>query len=111
PSKRCALPPPGSAAIAHAGPPRRICREPLALCLATWSPDMADTTWLDWPFFDDHHRDRAAELEAWCIDALAHIDHHDTDAACRKLVAALGQAGWLRYCVPAGPDGAWGGAL
>jgi len=72
---------------------------------------LADTTWLDWPFFDDRHRALAGELEAWCVDALAGIDHHDTDAACRKLVASLGDAGWLRYCVPAGPDGAWGGAL
>ncbi|GAB1577484.1 acyl-CoA dehydrogenase family protein [Bordetella petrii] len=72
---------------------------------------MADTSWLDWPFFDARHRAMAGELEAWCIDALADIDHRDTDAACRALVASLGQAGWLRYCVPAGPDGAWGGAL
>ncbi|MBV7484371.1 acyl-CoA dehydrogenase family protein [Bordetella sp. BOR01] len=72
---------------------------------------MADTTWLDWPFFDDRHRDLAGELEAWCVDGLADIDHRDTDAACRRLVASLGRAGWLRYCVPAGPDGAWGGAL
>lgn len=72
---------------------------------------MADTSWLDWPFFEDHHRAMASELEAWCIDALASINHHDTDAACRQLVAALGQAGWLRYCVPAGPDNTWGGAL
>lgn len=72
---------------------------------------MADTSWLDWPFFEDRHRAMAAELEAWCIDALADIDHHDTDETCRRLVAALGQAGWLRYCVPAGPDNSWGGAL
>jgi len=72
---------------------------------------VADTSWLDWPFFDERHRAMAGELEAWCIDALADIDHRDTDAACRALVASLGQAGWLRYCVPAGPDGAWGGAL
>lgn len=72
---------------------------------------MADTSWLDWPFFEDRHRAMAAELEAWCIDALADIDHHDTDEACRRLVAALGEAGWLRYCVPAGPDNTWGGAL
>jgi len=72
---------------------------------------MADTSWLDWPFFEDRHRAMAVELEAWCIDALADIDHHDTDEACRRLVAALGQAGWLRYCVPAGPDNRWGGAL
>lgn len=72
---------------------------------------MRDSSWLDWPFFEDHHRTLAHELDAWCDDNLGHVDHHDADAACRKLVAALGKAGWLRYCVPAGPDGAWGGSL
>lgn len=71
---------------------------------------MADTSWLAWPFFDDTHRNLAPGLEAWCTESLAHVDHSDTDAACRALVRQLGDAGWLRYCVPAGPDGAWGGA-
>lgn len=72
---------------------------------------MRDASWLEWPFFDDHHRAMARKLDDWCGAALAHVDHADTDAACRALVRALGQAGWLRYCVPAGPDGAWGGRL
>ncbi len=72
---------------------------------------MRDASWLDWPFFDDSHRALAHELDAWCDQALAHVDHRDADAACRTLVRALGEAGWLRYCVPAGPDGAWGGKL
>lgn len=72
---------------------------------------MHDTSWLDWPFFDERHRVLAADLEVWCGAALPGIDHRDTDAACRALVRALGQAGWLRYCVPAGPGGNWGGAL
>lgn len=72
---------------------------------------MADTSWLDWPFFEDRHREMAAELEAWCVDALGDVDHRDTDTACRQLVASLGKAGWLRYCVPSGPDQSWGGAL
>jgi acyl-CoA dehydrogenase len=66
---------------------------------------MADRTFLDWPFFDDHHRRLADDLEAWCIAHLADVDHSDTDAACRTLVRELGDGGWLRYCVPA----AWGG--
>jgi acyl-CoA dehydrogenase len=70
----------------------------------------AQTDWLDWPFFDDTHRGLAARADAWCASSL-HIDHADTDAACRTLVGQLGQAGWLRYCVPSGPDGSWGGAL
>jgi len=70
---------------------------------------MNDANWLDWPFFDERHPDMARELDAWCASALADIDHTDTDQACRHLVKALGQAGWLRVAVPQGPGGAWGG--
>lgn len=65
---------------------------------------MADRTFLDWPFFEDRHRELSAALEAWAPAALAGIDHHDTDAACRALVAALGQAGFLNHSAvdPAG---------
>jgi acyl-CoA dehydrogenase len=61
---------------------------------------------LDLPFFDDRHRELAAELDAWSAQRLASVDHHDTDITCRTLVQALGAAGWLRHCVPA----AYGGA-
>jgi len=57
---------------------------------------MSDATFLTWPFFDDHHRALAADLDAWATEHLP-VDHHDTDAACRGLVAALGQGGWLRH--------------
>jgi acyl-CoA dehydrogenase len=67
---------------------------------------MARTAHLALPFFDDAHRTLAARLDGWAALHLQAIDHHDTDAACRTLVAALGQAGWLRHCVPA----AYGGA-
>jgi acyl-CoA dehydrogenase len=52
------------------------------------------------PFFDDTHRALAAELDAWSATNLLAIDHADTDSACRTLVRALGQAGYLRHCVP-----------
>lgn len=58
---------------------------------------MADRTFLSWPFFEDHHRALAAELEAWAEAELAGIDHSDTDAACRALVKALGAGGWTRH--------------
>jgi acyl-CoA dehydrogenase len=61
---------------------------------------------LELPFFDDGHRALAAELDAWAAAHLQAIDHHDTDHACRRLVRALGDAGFLRCCVPA----AFGGA-
>ena len=68
---------------------------------------MSDRTYLDWPFFDAPQRKLAADLDAWATANIAHPDHGaDTDALCRDLVARLGSAGWLRYCVPA----AYGGA-
>ena len=70
---------------------------------------MNDTSWLEWPFFDERHQELARQLEAWCNSTLAHVDHGDTDAACRRLVGELGAAGWLRVGVPQGPDGSWGG--
>jgi len=35
-----------------------------------------------------------------------HTAEPDVDAACRRLVRALGDGGWLRYCVPAAHGGA-----
>jgi acyl-CoA dehydrogenase len=63
------------------------------------------TDFLDWPFFDDRHRSLAAELERWCEAELGREEAADVDQACRALVRRLGEAGWLRYCVP----GAFGG--
>ena len=57
---------------------------------------MSDRSFLDWPFFEPRHRDLAAALEVWCAENLP-VDHADVDAACRALVALLGQGGWLRH--------------
>ncbi|MBT3143296.1 acyl-CoA dehydrogenase [Phaeobacter gallaeciensis] len=56
---------------------------------------MPDRSFLQWPFFEDRHRELAAALDTWCADNLS-VDHSDIDAACRKLVADLGSAGWLQ---------------
>jgi acyl-CoA dehydrogenase len=64
------------------------------------------TAHLDLPFFDDEHRRLAADLDAVAAGLCAGIDHGDTDAACRALVRALGEAGVLRHCVPAAHGGA-----
>jgi acyl-CoA dehydrogenase len=61
---------------------------------------MPDRSFLSWPFFEPRHRDFAEELDQWCARNLP-VDHSDTDAACRALVAALGEAGWL---TPTGAD-------
>ncbi|MDR2188404.1 MAG: acyl-CoA dehydrogenase family protein [Azonexus sp.] len=70
---------------------------------------MSNMSWLEWPFFDERHAPLARQLDAWCAQTLPGMADHDTDAACRQLVRALGEAGWLRLAVPSGPDGAWGG--
>ncbi len=61
---------------------------------------------LELPFFDERHRALAGELDGWAAENLGAVDHHDTDAACRTLVRALGEAGFLRHCVPAEYGGA-----
>lgn len=67
------------------------------------------TVHLTLPFFDDVHRDIGERLADWISHQ--HIDESDDRKACREWVALLAGKGWLRYCVPAGPDGALGGAL
>jgi len=61
---------------------------------------------LDWPFFDDPHQALATGLGIWVAAELSAPEHDDVDAACRDLVRRLGDAGWLRYCVPASHGGA-----
>lgn len=58
---------------------------------------MADRSFLDWPFFEPRHRELAEALDLWATKNLSAIDHADTDAACRALVAAMGEDGWLQY--------------
>ena len=62
---------------------------------------MGDKSFLDWPFFDNSHRQLAVELESWCAANLGPTHGSDVDAECRLLVSRLGDGGWLRYCVPA----------
>jgi acyl-CoA dehydrogenase len=57
------------------------------------------------PFFDAGHRQLADALAAWV--PLQQVDERDDRQACQQWVRLLGDAGWLRYCVPA----EFGGAL
>jgi len=59
-----------------------------------------DQSYLSWPFFEDHHRKLAADLEAWCQDNLGEHDHSDVDQACKDILAKLAEGGWLKYVVP-----------
>ncbi|KMO37092.1 acyl-CoA dehydrogenase [Methylobacterium tarhaniae] len=62
---------------------------------------MPDRTFLDWPFFEPRHRDLAAQADDWAARTIPGlVDHHDVDGSCRRLVAALGEAGFLRFAAP-----------
>lgn len=66
-----------------------------------------DDTLFDWPFFEDSHRELARELTTWARDNYRDRVHSgNVDDVCRARVAALAQAGWLRYCVPGNAGGA-----
>jgi len=54
---------------------------------------------LDWPFFEDRHRQLAGDLEAWAAQHVPHSHGRDVDAECCALVRALGAGGWLRHAV------------
>lgn len=64
-------------------------------------------TMTDLPFFDDQHKQLASDLNAWAKHRFTNRVHAgDVDALCRTIVTDLGQAGWLRWCVPATGGGA-----
>jgi acyl-CoA dehydrogenase len=60
---------------------------------------MADKTFLDWPFLTPAHRDLEKALDAWAGQHIAPQHEPDIDAACRKLVRQLGDAGWLKHAI------------
>jgi len=66
---------------------------------------MADTTYLDWPFFETRHRQLAQDLEHWASQHIQPHHSHDREAVdrhCRDLVKALGAGGWLHHAVAQG---------
>jgi acyl-CoA dehydrogenase len=64
-------------------------------------------TAIDTPFFDAPHRELAAAIDAWAARECASRGHAgDVGETCRGWVRALGDAGFLRHCVPASHGGA-----
>ncbi len=58
------------------------------------------------PFFDGSHRALHDAAHAWSIQHLTDRVHHgNVDLRCQELTRMLGEAGWLRYCVPAAYGG------
>ncbi len=60
---------------------------------------MSDTSYLDWPFFDERHRALARAVDAWAARNVRQQHGDDIDAECRALVRALGAGGWIKYAV------------
>ncbi len=69
----------------------------------------ASTLHLSLPFFDTRHQKIGNCLADWLPQQ--QVDETNDRTACKAWVRLLGDNQWLRYCVPAGPGGAWGGAL
>ncbi|MFZ6691414.1 acyl-CoA dehydrogenase family protein [Undibacterium sp. SXout20W] len=60
---------------------------------------LSDRSYLDWPFFDQHHRDLQQQLDRWAASTISDAHGHDVDQACRDLVKQLGTAGWLKHAI------------
>ncbi|HMO45944.1 MAG TPA: acyl-CoA dehydrogenase family protein [Rubrivivax sp.] len=76
---------------------------------------MSDRSFLSWPFLDPAHRALHDRVDEWAAGHLGDADLHaeSSDAvaqAVRRLVAAMGEAGWLATAV-GGRDGALYGPL
>ena len=72
---------------------------------------MADTRYLDWPFFEPRHRALAREVDSWAAANVSARHGADVDAQCKALVRALGSAGWLRHTVAGSAFGGAGEAI
>ena len=70
---------------------------------------MADTSFLQWPFFEERHRRLAADFDAWAKNFSPPDeadDDADLDRCCRALAKSLGEGGWFRQAIPAKYGGA-----
>ena len=72
---------------------------------------MADTSYLDWPFFEPRHRELAQALDAWASEHIPQDHGHDVDAECRALVQSLGAGGWLRHAIAGTAEGGAGDTI
>jgi len=55
---------------------------------------MSDQTYLNWPFFEDRHRDWSHQVEE--VASGLSVDHKNVDDSCRTLVRTLGESGLLQ---------------
>lgn len=60
---------------------------------------MSDKSYLQWPFFDQKHRQLESSLNAWASTNIAQNHSDDVDQECKNLVHQLGDAGWLKHAI------------
>ncbi len=64
---------------------------------------MNTSSYLEWPFFEPHHRELSMRLTAWAATNRDILESREARVgrATRDIAAKLGAVGWLRYLVPA----------
>ena len=60
---------------------------------------MSNTSHLDWPFFNDAHRELQTQLDYWASQHICQTHSKDVDQDFRDLVKQLGEAGWLKHAI------------
>jgi acyl-CoA dehydrogenase len=60
---------------------------------------MSNTSHLNWPFFNEEHRQLQAQLDHWASQNIHQTHCKDVDQECRDLVMQLGEAGWLKHAI------------
>ncbi|HEY8315177.1 MAG TPA: acyl-CoA dehydrogenase family protein [Candidatus Baltobacteraceae bacterium] len=65
---------------------------------------MAAAAFVDWPFFENRHRVLSRDIEQWACER-PRTECADVNTESVDCVRALGEAGWLRLCVPAAYGG------
>jgi acyl-CoA dehydrogenase len=60
---------------------------------------MSNTSHLNWPFFNEEHRQLQTQLDHWASENIHQTHGKDVDQECRDLVKQLGEAGWLKHAI------------
>jgi acyl-CoA dehydrogenase len=61
---------------------------------------MSDLSFLNWPFFEQRHKQLNLELADWAKSNVLDVGHDDIDSACRELVSKLAKGKWLDFSAP-----------
>lgn len=60
---------------------------------------MSNTSHLNWPFFNEEHRQLQTQLDHWASENIHQSHGKNVDQECRDLVKQLGESGWLKHAI------------